>query len=114
MLEPATPNSIPNQVQFPPPPVEIDSETEYDISEILDSKIDLHQKPYNLLYLVCWAIYKGTDEEMSWVLATKLNHSTEIVTDFHSTYPSLPGFLEPELRLISQLSLNSLNGHFHS
>jgi hypothetical protein len=91
MLEPATLNSIPNRVQSPPPPVEIDCETEYEIAEILDTKIDWRRKPCNLLYLVHWAGYEGTNEETSWVLATELGHSAEFVTDFHLGYPAKPG-----------------------
>jgi hypothetical protein len=52
MLEPATPNSIPNRVQSLPPPVEIDGETEYEISKILNMKIYQRRKLCNLLYLV--------------------------------------------------------------
>ena len=40
MLEPATPNPIPDRVQPPPPPITVDDEPEFEISEILDSKID--------------------------------------------------------------------------
>ena len=40
MLEPATPNVIPNHVQSPPLPVEVQGELKYEISEVLDSKID--------------------------------------------------------------------------
>jgi hypothetical protein len=42
MLEPSTPNSILNHIQPPPPPplVIIDEEPEYEISEILNSKLD--------------------------------------------------------------------------
>jgi hypothetical protein len=32
MLEPETPNEIPNRVQSPPPPVEVQGELEYEIS----------------------------------------------------------------------------------
>ena len=39
-LEPSVPNTIPNRVQSPPPLVEVDGELEYEISEILDSKVD--------------------------------------------------------------------------
>jgi hypothetical protein len=39
MLELSTPNSIPNHIQ-PPPLVIIDEEPEYEISKILDSKLD--------------------------------------------------------------------------
>ena len=40
LLEPATPNEIPNHVQSPPPPVEVQGELKCEISEVLDSKID--------------------------------------------------------------------------
>ena len=39
-LEPATPNTILNRSQPPPPPVKVDGEPEYEITEILDSKLD--------------------------------------------------------------------------
>jgi hypothetical protein len=39
-LEPATPNTIPNRIQPPPPLIKIDGEIEYEIVAILDSKID--------------------------------------------------------------------------
>ena len=93
-LEPATPNSIPGRTQPPPPPVEVDGEPEYEISEILDSKIDRRRRSCQLLYLVRWAGYEGTDEETSWILATELGHAQELVSDFHRTYPDKPGPLE--------------------
>ena len=40
MLEPTHSNVIPERTQSPLPPVEIDGKLEYEISEILDSKID--------------------------------------------------------------------------
>jgi len=39
-LKPATPNTIPDRIQPPLPPVEVDGELEFEISEILDSKVD--------------------------------------------------------------------------
>jgi len=39
-LELAIPNTIPDQIQPPLPPVEVDGEPEFEISEILDSKVD--------------------------------------------------------------------------
>ena len=38
--EPVTPNKIPNHVQPPPPPVDVDGEPKFKISKILDSRID--------------------------------------------------------------------------
>ena len=51
-LEPEIPNQIPNCIQPAPLPVEIDDELEYEIAEILDSKIDSQQR-CKLLYFVC-------------------------------------------------------------
>jgi len=39
-LEPHILNSIPNRVQPPPPPVEVEGEEEYLVAKVLDSKID--------------------------------------------------------------------------
>ena len=39
-LEPAIPNTIPNRTQPPPPQVEVDGKLEFEISKILDSKIN--------------------------------------------------------------------------
>ncbi|KAF8627563.1 hypothetical protein AX14_011346 [Amanita brunnescens Koide BX004] len=90
-LEPHTPSSIPNWTQPPPPPITIEGELEYEISEVLDSKIDNRRWMCKLLYLVRWAGYEGTDEETSWVLASELDNAQEAVDDFHTKYPSKPG-----------------------
>ena len=86
MLEPSTPNTIPDRVEPPPPPVIIDEELQYEISEVLDSKFDSCQK-CKLLYLICWSGYA----EPEWLPATKLDNAKEVVSDFHANYPSKPG-----------------------
>ena len=91
MLEPATPSTIPDRVQPPPPPVYIDGELEFKIAEILDSKVDQRRCNCKLLYLIRWTRYAGTDEETSWILATELGNAPELVTDYHATYPTKPG-----------------------
>ena len=91
MLEPSSPNSIPDCTQPPPPPVLIDGRPEYEISEILDSKLDNRRCICKLLYLVRWFGYEGTDEETSWLPANELAYASNIVSDFHSKYPSKPG-----------------------
>src|SRR5882724_9778472 len=91
MLEPVTPNLIPDRIQPPPPPITVDDEPEFEISEILDSKIDNHCHSCKLLYLVQWTGYEGTDEETSWILASKLGHASKLVADFHSAYSAKPG-----------------------
>ena len=91
MLEPATLSMIPNRVQPPPPPVFIDGEPEFEITEILNSKVDQHRHNCKLLYLVRWTGYAGTDEETSWILAMELRNAPELVADYHAAYLTKPG-----------------------
>jgi len=90
-LEPAIPNTILDRIQPPPPPVEVDGEPEFEIAEILNSKVDRRRKSCKLLYLVHWSGYEGTDEETSWLLATELGNTTELLKDYHVWYPDKPG-----------------------
>jgi len=90
-LEPAIPNTIPDQIQPPPPLVEVDGEPEFEISEILESKVDCRRRLCKLLYLVQWSGYEGTDEETSWLLATELGNATELLENYHVRYPDKPG-----------------------
>ena len=88
--EPAILNMIPNRVQLPPPPIMVDDEPEFEILEILDTKVDNHHRTCKLLYLVCWVGYEGTDKT-SWILASELGHASELVMDFHKAYLAKPG-----------------------
>src|SRR6266481_8716069 len=74
MLEPTTPDPIPGRAQPPLPPVMVDDQLEFEIAEVLDSKLDNRRQDCRLLYLVCCSGYEGTAEEFSWLLATKLKH----------------------------------------
>src|SRR5882724_3029500 len=91
MLEPATPNLIPNCIQPPPLPIIVDDKLEFKISKILNSKIDNHRHAFKLLYLVHWTGYEGTDEETPWILTSELRHASKLVADFHSAYPAKSG-----------------------
>jgi hypothetical protein len=93
MLEPHTPSAILNRTVEPLPLVEIDGEIEYEIAEILDTKLDRRQcQP--LMYLVHWSGYEGTNEETSWLSTDKLSHAPKLISNFHKAYPLKPG---PEL-----------------
>ena len=89
MHEPATPNEIPNRTQSLPPPIDIDGEPEFEIAEVVDSKID-KQQWCKLLYYICWLDYEDTDEEFSWLPTMELEHTTELIADFHSAYLTKP------------------------
>jgi len=95
-LEPAQPDPFPQRDQPPPPPVEIDSNIEYEVSEILDSKMDRHFRGNRALcYLVRWTGYEGTEEETLWISAQDLEHAQDVVRVFHHCYLSKPGPTDP-------------------
>ena len=89
-LEPHKPSTIPNREIEPPSPVEIDNEQEYEVSEILDSRVDNHLK-CKLRYLVAWKGYESTDDSATWISADLLPHAQEAISDFHRAYPDRPG-----------------------
>ena len=91
MLEPATQNMIPNQVLPLLLPVFIDGKPEFEIAEILNSKVDQWHRNCKLLYLIHWTGYAGTDKETSWILPTELGNAPELVMDYHTAYPAKPG-----------------------
>src|SRR5258705_1043592 len=75
-LELAEPDPFPQCAQPPPPPVEIDRDIEYEVSEILDSKLDRRFWGNSLLcYLVCWSGYEGIEEKTSWGSAQDLGNT---------------------------------------
>ena len=57
LLEPYRESIIPGQLQAPPPPIEIDGEEEFEVSKILNSRINWKK----LEYLVHWQGYKVSE-----------------------------------------------------
>jgi len=94
-IEPAPLSNIPNCVNPPPPPIEIDGNLEFEVAHILDSKLDRRRRD-PLLYLVQWSGYEGIPDEYSWTPASDLENAAELVFEFHSLYPGKPG---PRTRL---------------
>ena len=90
MLEPATSNTFSERIQAAPAPVIIDGEPEYEISWIVDSKID-RRRACKLLYKVIWLGYEDTGDKSEWIPASELTHATDLVSDFHIAYPAKPG-----------------------
>jgi len=89
MLEPATSNTFSERIQLAPAPVIINRESEYEISQIVDSKID-HQRACKLLYKVIWLGYEDTEDESEWIPISELTYATDLVSDFHIVYPTKP------------------------
>jgi len=90
MLELTTFNTFSERIQPAPTPVIIDGEPGYEISWIVDSKIDRRQA-CKLLYKVIWLGYEDTGDESEWIPASELTHAVDLVSDFHITYPAKPG-----------------------
>ena len=90
ILEPAMFNTFSERIQLASAPVIIDGEPEYEISQIVDSKID-YQWVCKLLYKVIWLGYEDTRDKSEWISTSKLTHATDLVSDFHITYPAKPG-----------------------
>jgi len=90
MLEPATSNTFSERIQLAPTPVIIDGKPEYEISWIVDSKINC-QHACKLLYKIIWLGYKDTEDKSKWIPTSELTHAADLVADFHIAYPAKPG-----------------------
>jgi transposase InsO family protein len=73
----------------PPPPVDVNDHDEWEVDEVLDSK--LHYR--KLRYRVKWV---GTDEDITWYPAGDFKNAPQKLIDFHERYPDKPG---PPVRL---------------
>ena len=89
MLKPATSNSFLEKVQLALTLVMIDGKPEYEISQIVDSKIDCWWT-CKLLYKVIWLGYKDTKDKSKWISISKLAYVSNLVFNFHITYSAKP------------------------
>ncbi|MBW0571102.1 hypothetical protein O181_110817 [Austropuccinia psidii MF-1] len=87
LLEPVKTSKIPNRHQEPPPPITIEEEEEWEVSQVLDSKL----KRTKLWYLVEWKGFSQDPERSTWEPAKNLKNCCDLVKDFHSLYPEKPG-----------------------
>ncbi|MBW0573434.1 hypothetical protein O181_113149 [Austropuccinia psidii MF-1] len=87
LLEPVKTSTIPNWHQEPPPPIIIEEEEEWEVSQILDSKL----KRRKLWYLMEWKGFSQDSERSTWETTENLKNCPEIVKDFNSLYPDKPG-----------------------
>ncbi len=69
--------------------MEVNSEEQYKIAKILDSKLN-SQFRCPLLYRIQWLGYEDTDEEFAWLPATEFS-AENFIKDFHHCYPDKPG-----------------------
>ena len=89
MLKPAMSNTFFERIQPAPALVIIDRESKYEISRIVNSKIDC-QWACKLLYKVIWLGYEDAGDESEWIPTMELTHATDLISDFHIAYPTKP------------------------
>ncbi|MBW0497032.1 hypothetical protein O181_036747 [Austropuccinia psidii MF-1] len=87
LLEPVKMSTIPNWHQEPPPLIIIEEEEEWEVSQILDSKLNRRK----LWYLVEWKGFSQDSKRSIWEPAKNLKNFPELVKDSHSLYPDRPG-----------------------
>ncbi|MBW0505849.1 hypothetical protein O181_045564 [Austropuccinia psidii MF-1] len=80
LLEPVKKSTIPNQHQLSPSPVVVEEQEEWELDQVLDSKL----KRGTLWYLVEW-------RKTTWEPASNLTTSPDLFKDFHTLYPEKPG-----------------------
>ena len=68
----------------PPEPVEVEGQPEYEVEEVLDSRL----KKGKLEYLVKWSGY--TNKYNTWEPVSNLENSRKAIADFHKENPSTP------------------------
>lgn len=83
LLEPAS-DPVPGQVLPPPPPVVVGEEEEWEVEQILDSRLRYGK----LQYLVRWKDSPPSDD--SWQPAGHVVHAPDLLQAFHEAYPHRP------------------------
>jgi RNase H-like domain found in reverse transcriptase/Reverse transcriptase (RNA-dependent DNA polymerase)/Integrase zinc binding domain/Chromo (CHRromatin Organisation MOdifier) domain/gag-polyprotein putative aspartyl protease len=84
LLTPYRPNTLPGRIQPPAPSIAVDGHQEYEVQEILDSKIERGK----LRYLVDWVGWGPEDRQ--WEPAEYLENAADAVARFHARCPLRP------------------------
>ena len=85
LLEPYEDTKFPSQIQTPPPPIEIDGEPEYELEEIIDSRV--HRN--NLQYHAKWTS-NSPEHDKTWYLTENFQNASIAIEQLHFQYPRKP------------------------
>ncbi|MBW0591746.1 hypothetical protein O181_131461 [Austropuccinia psidii MF-1] len=87
LLEPVKQSTIPNRHQLPPPPVLVEEQEKWEMTQVLDSKL----KRGKLWYLLECKGFSEDPERTTWEPASDRTNLPDLVKDLHSLYPDKPG-----------------------
>ena len=92
-LKPKAPNTFEDCEQPPPLPLIVDSDPQYLIERIIDSKYNRTRCRCQLLYHVKWTGYPISNNATDWILANAFDDKAGwLLTDaYHNQYPLKPG-----------------------
>jgi hypothetical protein len=90
LLEPYEDNKFPSQEIQPPPPIIIDGEPEYELEEIIDSRLHYGK----LQYRAKWTGY-SPEHDKTWYPASNFENAEHAKQRFHLHYPNKPDQDQP-------------------
>jgi len=85
LLKPFQEKKFPSQNKEPPPPIQIEGEDEYELDEIIDSRLHYNK----LQYRAKWKGY-SPEHDKAWYTAENFNNAEHTVQRFHRRYPGEP------------------------
>jgi len=85
LLELYNDNKLPSQRSEPPPPIIIEGEPEYELEEIIDSRLHYNK----LQYRARWTGY-SPEHDITWYPADNFENADLAKRNFHYRYPSKP------------------------
>lgn len=83
-LRRAAEDPLPGQVIEPPEPIVVGDENEWEVEEVLASRISRRKLEYQVKWI-------GYDEDRTWYPAANFKGSPHRIRDYHQEYPSKPG-----------------------